>query len=711
MKYILLLTALLILLPTNAFNQANIDSSNIEKTVYVNINHQNADDNNSGLDPENPIKSLQKAIDVCADTAARIIMYPGHYRSFIDIVSDKLMIIEASEPGEVYISGSDIFENWQEKDTLYTHVWTNDWGYFDDSNFCFGPCNLSDYQKRREMVFINGDPVTQVVKKSNLEENTFYVDEENDEILLNPPSGIDLATATIEVSTRGFDVYNEGRNGSLVRASVFQDAGLILRGLTFQHTANTPHQDALTIENTNNLLVENCVFQWNNGVGFQIQNCSNTTLQNLIARYNGERGMGVSSGENIIISDVELYENNWRTNAPKIIAHDAAGIKLAGGIENCIMDNIQGWNNYCPAIWFDWNNGNYTIKNSTFTHNQEEGIMLEASRKPATVDNCTFMYNGVGIMGYGHANVTLKNSFFFANGAQISLGQDDRTVNQDNDWEINSRNWTIKNTHIISATPTQSLFSFFSFFNPSTDPSTDYYSTVTADSNTYYHPASDEQWPDDNSASGEKLSFSAWKNETSQDLHSVWMKPTPEMVGGNENPVAILEYNFFNDTVLQFYADKSYDPENLINSYKWYFGDGETSEKKNVNHFYTQKGAMEVSLVVTDFFGATDSVTTMINIGTSIKYNDISYLSGTLYPNPATDRIYFTPKHASGFNGNMVSCKLYNQTGQIMIKKSDIIISERTYLFDISTLKSGIYILQLIDIQGRTSNHKIIKNN
>jgi len=710
MKYTqIILCIFFFLTTTKAFSQAVIDSSNLQKTVYVNINHINADDTNSGLDPESPVKSLQKAIDLCADTASRIIIYPGHYRSYIDINSDQLLIIEAAEYGKVYISGSDVFENWQPQDTLYAHTWEYDWGYFDDSNFCFGPCNLSDYQKRRELLFINGNAVTQVVKKSNLKENTFYVDEENDQILLNPPAGADIASATIEVSTRGFNVYNEGRNGSLVIASVFNDAGLILRGLTFQHTANTPHQDALTISNTNNLLVENCVFQWNNGVGFQIQNCSNTTLQNLIARYNGERGMGVSAGSNILISNVDLYENNWRTNAAKIIAHDAAGIKLAGGIENCIMDNIQGWNNYCPAIWFDWNNGDYTIKNSTFKHNQEEGIMLEASRKPARIENCTFLYNGVGIMGYGHANVTVDSCFFFANGAQISLGQDGRTVSQDNDWEINSRNWTIKNTHVISATPTQSMFSFFTYFNPSTDPTLDYYETVTADSNTYFHPVDDERWPDDNSSSGERLSFAEWKNATSQDLHSVWMKPTPDMVGGNEEPVAVLEYNFFADTVLQFYADKSYDPENLINSYKWYFGDGETSDKKNVNHFYRSKGSMTVSLVVTDFFGAKDSVSVTLNIGTGIEAPFLmSEMKGYVYPNPTSGEVFFTTEN-SAFESDLIHCRLFNHTGQLVLQKGNVNLNRNTSLFNISHLPAGIYYVEIGSEKHMKQKFKLIK--
>lgn len=697
----------LILISIACFSQAVIDSSNIQKTVYVNINHINADDANSGLDPEEPVKSLQKAIDLCTDTASRIVVYPGNYRSYIDINSTKLLIIEAAEHGKVFITGSDIFDDWQQQDTLYAHQWLKDWGYFDDSNFCFGPCNLSDYQKRRELVFINGNPVTQVTTKTKLIENTFFVDEENDKILLNPPKNSDMAASTIEVSTRGFNIYNEGRNGSLIKASVFNGSGLVLRGLTVQHTANTPHQDALTISETKNLLIENCIFQWNNGVGLEVINCTDVTIKNTISRHNGERGMGVADGDRIRITNVELYENNWRTNAPKIIAHDAAGIKIIGGSQDIILDSISGWNNYCPAIWFDWNNGNYTIKNSTFKHNQEEGIMLEASRKPARVENCTFMYNGIGIMGYGHANVTVDSCFFFANGNQISLGQDGRTVSQDGGWEINSQDWTIKNTTIVSATPTQGLFSFFGYFNPSTNASSDYFNTANADSNIYYHPSGDQQWPNGQSVGGGQLTLNEWRNATGLDIHSTWKKPSVNEIGVNEDPVAILEYEYFNDTIVRFFADQSYDPENLINSYTWYFGDGETSNKKNVNHYYNTIGHVDVSLVVTDFFGARDSVTVSIYIGPTKVKNHLNEIASYLYPNPVKENFFI---HIPS-NTGLTQCEVYitNHLGQTLISQPITANTKTIGPISATGLRAGIYFVTLTMEDGTRKTYRIVK--
>ncbi|MFW5878159.1 MAG: right-handed parallel beta-helix repeat-containing protein, partial [bacterium] len=423
----------LMLLYNGAYSQAYPDTTNIDYTFYVNRNHLNAGDNNPGTDPEFPLKTLQKAVNLSKDKASRIKVFPGHYRSYIDILSNEIMIIEATEPGKAIISGSDVFSDWVLEDSVYSHAWNYDWGFFDDSEFCFGPCLLSDYQKRRELLFVNSSPMKQVLKADEMVQGSFLVDEENDLIYLNLPDTIQMEDAFIEVSTRGYDIYNEGRNGSLIKASVFGGKGLIMRGLTIQHTANTAHQDALTISSTRNLLVENCTFQWNNGVGLEIQSCSDVTVRNCIASNNGERGMGVAGGENFILENIELYNNNWRTNASKIISHDAAGIKLVGGLNNCRLINIKAKNNHCHAIWFDWNNGNYSIENSLIEHNQEAGIMLEASRKPAHLKNNKILFNRVGILGYGHANVKVDSCYLFANDSQISLGQDGRTVRQDND--------------------------------------------------------------------------------------------------------------------------------------------------------------------------------------------------------------------------------------------------------------------------------------
>lgn len=66
----------------------------------------------------------------------------------------------------------------------------------------------------------------------------------------------------------------------------------------------------------------------------------------------------------------------------------------------------------------------------------------------------------------------------------------------------------------------------------------------------------------------------------------------------------------------RFSATISRDPDGLINSYRWDFGDGTTGEGQIVNHSYTRTGRFVVLLTVTDDRGAqaTATRTVLINL-------------------------------------------------------------------------------------------------
>jgi len=511
--------------------QANIDYKSIKYTWYVNNLHPNASDENPGLVPDKPLLSIEKALILSKNVASKIVIFPGTYRNNLNLFSNELLILEASGTGDVTISGSDRFKDWQKTDKYYYTDWHYNWGAFEDSSFCFGPCKLDEVQKRREILFIDGENVVQVVSKDSLVEKTFFVDEENNKIILYPPKNIDPNQSLVEISTRGYDIYDQGRNGSVVEATVYNSSGLVIKGITFEHAANIAHQGCLTILNTNNLLIEDCIFQWNNGVGLELENCSNVSIINSKFQYNGQRGMGIGHGENMVMKNLEVSYNNWRMNAPKMIAHDAAGIKVFGSTKNVILDSIHAHGNYCSAIWFDWNNENYKIKNSVVENNQEAGLMLEGSRKPAYVKKCIVRNNGVGIKGYGHANVMLDSCIVYDNSTQLSLGQDGRIVEQDDDWEINTQQWNIFYSKFIANNESQEVLSFFEYHNPnvpSTYASTDFFETVKADYNTYYHPTREKIFPDGHTLNSNNLTLKSWQSITGQDKNSVFTPATSD---------------------------------------------------------------------------------------------------------------------------------------------------------------------------------------
>jgi len=92
---------------------------------------------------------------------------------------------------------------------------------------------------------------------------------------------------------------------------------------------------------------------------------------------------------------------------------------------------------------------------------------------------------------------------------------------------------------------------------------------------------------------------------------------TVEIVAAvNESPVANPggPYNGTVDTAVQFDGSASSDPDGTIASYDWDFGNGTTGTGATPTATYTEAGTFDVTLTVTDDAGATNSVTTTVEI-------------------------------------------------------------------------------------------------
>jgi len=66
---------------------------------------------------------------------------------------------------------------------------------------------------------------------------------------------------------------------------------------------------------------------------------------------------------------------------------------------------------------------------------------------------------------------------------------------------------------------------------------------------------------------------------------------------------------------ISFNASDSYDPDGIIVSYFWDFGDGTTAIGVTANHTYVDDGVYTVTLTVTDDRGATDSTSAIKTVG------------------------------------------------------------------------------------------------
>ncbi|TFH05189.1 MAG: PKD domain-containing protein [Methanosarcina sp.] len=88
----------------------------------------------------------------------------------------------------------------------------------------------------------------------------------------------------------------------------------------------------------------------------------------------------------------------------------------------------------------------------------------------------------------------------------------------------------------------------------------------------------------------------------------------------NENMPPVAEANGPYSVVensVYFSSEGSYDPDGIVVSYEWDFGDGtEKSSDQNPSHTYSTEGNYDVTLTVTDNGGATDNDEATVTIGT-----------------------------------------------------------------------------------------------
>ena len=99
----------------------------------------------------------------------------------------------------------------------------------------------------------------------------------------------------------------------------------------------------------------------------------------------------------------------------------------------------------------------------------------------------------------------------------------------------------------------------------------------------------------------------------------------------NQFPIAIFDFSPLNPTVGQkvfFNAWQSTDPDGIIASYKWDFGDGKTGSGPTTNHAYQAAGTYVVVLRVTDDDGFESATSRTVNVTTSLGEPPIAIIAG-----------------------------------------------------------------------------------
>ncbi|MGI9534754.1 MAG: right-handed parallel beta-helix repeat-containing protein [Thermodesulfobacteriota bacterium] len=490
--------------------------------LHVDNQHPDSSDTNPGT-AELPLKTISIAAGIAddfkkANVSTTVLIHPGTYREsinfpFINDKSQAKMIFEASEKGKVIVSGSDIWTDWdkQQNSNIYSHDWPFDWGTVKNPWESLGQ-NLEEIVLRREMIFVNGEKLTQVLSKNELEEKSFYVSESQNNVLIMPPKGVDVNDSIIEVAVRSglFIVKNR--------------INLELRGIVFQHDNNGVDHSAVEIDNSPNLILEDCSFVWNNWGGLGLFNTTILTARRNIANHNGGRGMSAYKIKKLLFEGNETSYNNWRGVRGGFIGFAVSGLKhlrIHGGV----YKNHTSIGNATRGFWLDFDNTNIVIENAIWKDNLKDAIFIEANEGPISIIDSAICNNKDGrgaIIGGNSENVTLKGNLIYNNGnSQIQI--EGGNARNSNNWEtgesftLDSIGWIIEDNVIVGSGNDQLLIERIG--------SNNFLENFVSDGNIWINSA-DEVFK----ASRSKITdFDGWKSETEQDQDSVFENSMPTL--------------------------------------------------------------------------------------------------------------------------------------------------------------------------------------
>jgi Right handed beta helix region len=490
-------------------------------TIEIFVNGSAGLDTNSGA-YGHPVKTLAKAAQIVAANhwnkiPTTVTIYPGTYRESMQVSGTSATVgvpvtLQATQPGSVIISGSDVWVGWQPDTSnagMYIHSWP----------FHFGICALpagwpvvGEIFHRREMIFLNGKLLTQVLALKDMRAGTFFVDESAGRVYIFPLTSVDISKVTVEVATRPLLFQS------------YQVPHLTLKGLVFQHAnscISTPQRSAVAIVGAVDDQIEDTTIAWNNWTGLTLYNLTDSAVRTTTVNNNGELGIDGYQNKGITLETVEASFNNWRGAWANFMSWETGGAKFLlthGGVFN----SYTAIGNQGRGIWFDTDNLNISIENAFISKNQVNGILLEANVGPFTISGSKICENNQGgVVTNNSALVTLTGNSIFDNQSGQIIAFGDTGQRTGTNWESAvkfvaiAQNWRFLNNSIAGSNATELLFSIH-------QSPTVFLNSLNSDDNTWLNSGSTKVFQFEKSGVPVSTDLAGWRLATNQDGFSTF---------------------------------------------------------------------------------------------------------------------------------------------------------------------------------------------
>ena len=534
------------------WGQATVNESLEKATLYV--DGANGLDSNPGTQAS-PFKTIGKAERVADGNNTRRVgthvwIAPGTYREAVILASSSKntslpMTFEAIIPGAVVISGADVWAGWQAVPKIpgayrrwFSYVWqpcpTDPLGPFEQQIVL-----------RREMVFVNGTPLTQVLTLKDMATGSFYVDEtQNHEMYMKPAAGTDMNSATVEVSTRPVLFMAQNRSD------------IVLRGLTFEQGNSCRDQDEVGFVGSNNILVDNDSFDWGNAGGIGFSTTNNFTVQNSRAMHNGQRGFRSFEAKYGLWTANEADYSNWRGAQGGIYGWGGGGFHFFAQHNN-IINGAKAFFNMTHGVHWDTDDENVTATTLVSAGNLRVGLFAEKSEGPISISNSYICSNSLlglyfdgGLSLRASTYVTSTNNVIANNGgSQIQsigdpAGAPVPVTNYETGQVYNLVTGNVTMTSsTIEGTAEQQLFDDY---NQAGTAWSNFLTTLDSDNNTWWNGSVAQPFTEPVPAYFTTVTWPGWQSSTGQDKHSIFKQPAVDPTGPCQASADAPDYWFVN---------------------------------------------------------------------------------------------------------------------------------------------------------------------
>ncbi len=516
------------------FAQATVNESLETATLYVDAVKGN--DGNPGTSAQ-PLKTIGAGLSAAitnnhGSVGTKVIVNPGTYRESLTASSSSRdttlpITIQAATTGTAIVTGAVQYTGWavySGNSSIYTNSWLNNFGLCTTSSG--GPA-AQDIVLRQEMVFINSTPLTQVLSLAQVQHpGAFFVDEKANQIYVWPPSGTNMTTADVEVATQPSLLAVQGHDQ------------FVVRGMVFQYASSCRDQSAVSISgNASNVIFDNDSFAWNNAIGLKMSNLVvNVTISNSSANHNGQTGLGSTQTKSMLWQNVTANYNNWRGAQGAYYFWNSGGTHYFEDHNQTISGMTIAYNQTHGMHW-DTDNSNVTASNLTVVNNLLNGLFVEVSEGPVSIDASHVCSNNPA----PHDNSAYQGGLALRNSENVSFTNgviyNNSTANvnvQGVKGGISGSNWETGQTYnlvtqlltltsnSIYATGTQYVFS--DSYLVSGDWTT-FNSTLNSSKNTWWNSTTTQDFKVPTPHAGSADAFSGWQGLTGQDGSSTWSKP------------------------------------------------------------------------------------------------------------------------------------------------------------------------------------------